>query len=95
MNTFDILGIQPKEVRGLVNDVARVRMRVGSEVVDEDFTLPTLPTGVPPYESVYGWFLTEDINNRMTEIGNGLIDTTKSEVPLVEKEQVEQIVSQI
>lgn len=94
-NTFEILGIHDRLTRGLANDVARVRMFVGNEMVDEDFTLPSIPDGVSPTEAVYKWFLTQDVETRMNEISQGVINASDSQVDLVEKQQVEQIVEEV
>lgn len=52
------------------NNVARVRMYVGNKQIDQDFPLPQIPreSGVPKNAETYKFFLTPEINKRMTEL---------------------------
>lgn len=95
MNTFEVLGIQTGDSRSLPHGVARVRMFVKDKHVDEDFALPELYEGVPPIEPVYAGFLKKDIELRMSEIEKGIIDTSLSKVEHVEKNQYEQIITEL
>lgn len=70
-NKFAILGIHGKDVQTVEGNQARVRMWVnGGEVVDEDFPLPELSSGITPSEQVYGMLLKSSIEKRMMELEN-------------------------
>jgi hypothetical protein len=51
--TWIIIGIHDANVKSVEGDVARVRMLVGDEMVDEDLPLPVLPSWITPSPEVY------------------------------------------
>ena len=75
MEKWTILGMQGAE--SLVDErdeplpVVRVRMFIGEQVVDEDFLVPALPSGVPPSPGVYQSILSEKIDARVAALEKG------------------------
>lgn len=65
---FAILGIHGIEVETVEGNVARVRMFIGDDFVDEDFKLPELWPGTPHTEGVYGTILQPEIEARIKKL---------------------------
>lgn len=91
MDKYVILGIHGEGVT-TTDNVARVRMFVNGSEVDEDFLLPYLPDVVPHIASVYEYTLKPDIEQRISELENGVKDTLNSKVSSLVKTQDEQII---
>ena len=71
MNSFQIIGIQsdqPQTNENYIPNVARVRMFVGDQIIDEDFELPEIPPNIPKTTENYQYFLKDAITARMTEL---------------------------
>lgn len=62
---YQILGIHDSEVHTVEGNVARIRMYIGDDYVDEDFPLPQVISVEQQLDSA--------INARITELVNGRI----------------------
>jgi len=72
MDKYEIMGIHDKDVLTVEGNVARVRMFIGEQIIDEDFDLPTIPSVMPVTMAVYDYLLKPVIEKRMNEIKEGV-----------------------